>query len=160
MRVGQGFDAHRLVPDRSLRLGGIAVPHDRGLAGHSDGDVLLHAIASALLGALGQGDLGSHFPSSDPALADIASSRLLAEVMERVGAAGLSVGNLDATVIAQAPRLGPHREAMETEIARVLGVSVDRVNVKITSTDGLGDLGREEGIAAQAVVLLEGPGEG
>ena len=106
------------------------------------------------------GDLGSHFPSSDPALADIASSRLLAEVMERVGAAGLSVGNLDATVIAQAPRLGPHREAMETEIARVLGVSVDRVNVKITSTDGLGDLGREEGIAAQAVVLLEGPGEG
>ncbi|MEE2676949.1 MAG: 2-C-methyl-D-erythritol 2,4-cyclodiphosphate synthase [Myxococcota bacterium] len=160
MRVGQGFDAHRLVPDRPLRLGGIAVPHDRGLAGHSDGDVLLHAIASALLGALGQGDLGSHFPSSDPALADIASSRLLAEVMERVGAAGLSVGNLDATVIAQAPRLGPHREAMETEIARVLGVSVDRVNVKITSTDGLGDLGREEGIAAQAVVLLEGPGEG
>ena len=160
MRVGQGFDAHRLVPDRPLRLGGIAVPHDRGLAGHSDGDVLLHAIASALLGALGQGDLGSHFPSSDPALADIASSRLLAEVMERVGAAGLSVGNLDATVIAQAPRLGPHREAMETEIARLLGVYVDRVNVKITSTDGLGDLGREEGIAAQAVVLLEGPGEG
>ena len=157
MRIGQGFDAHRLVAGRPLRLGGIAVPHDRGLAGHSDGDVLLHAIASALLGALGQGDLGSHFPSSDPALADVASSRLLAEVMERVRAAGFSVGNLDATVIAQAPRLGPHRADMETAVARVLEVPVERVNVKITSTDGLGDLGREEGIAAQAVVLLEAP---
>ena len=160
MRIGQGVDAHRLVPGRPLRLGGVLVPHDRGLEGHSDGDVLLHAIASALLGALGEGDLGRHFPSSDPALAGVDSADLLARVGERVGAAGLRVGNLDATVIAQAPRLGPHLEKMESVIADRLGVEQTRVNVKVTSTDGLGAIGRGEGIAAQAIVLLVAEAEG
>lgn len=155
MRVGQGADAHRLVTGRPLRLGGITVPHDRGLEGHSDGDVLLHAIASALLGAIGEGDLGRHFPSSDPALEGVASTRLVEQVMERVRAAGYALGNLDATVVAQAPRLAAHLPKMEAAIAAVLDVAGERVNVKVTSTDGLGALGREEGIAALAVVLLE-----
>ena len=155
MRVGQGADAHRLVTGRPLRLGGITVPHDRGLEGHSDGDVLLHAIASALLGAIGEGDLGRHFPSSDPALEGVASTRLVEQVMERVRAAGYALGNLDATVVAQAPRLAAHLPKMEAAIAAVLDVAGARVNVKVTSTDGLGALGREEGIAALVVVLLE-----
>jgi 2-C-methyl-D-erythritol 2,4-cyclodiphosphate synthase len=153
--VGQGVDAHALAPGRALVLGGVAIPNDRGLAGHSDGDVLLHAVASALLGALGAGDLGEHFPSGDPGLAGIASGEILARVVAQVGAAGFAVGNLDATVIAQAPRLAPYRRAMAEELARRLGVEPARVNVKLTSTDGLGALGRGEGIAAQAVVLLE-----
>lgn len=155
MRVGQGVDAHALAPGRPLVLGGVAIPCERGLAGHSDGDVLLHAVASALLGALGAGDLGEHFPASDPDLAGMASGEILGQVAARVAAAGFAVGNVDATVIAQAPALSPYREAMARELARVLGVEPARVNVKITSTDGLGALGRAEGIAAQAVVLLE-----
>ena len=155
MRIGQGLDAHALVPGRALVLGGIAIPFERGLAGHSDGDVLLHAIASALLGALGEGDLGRHFPSSDPALAGIASGEILARVAARVRAAGFGVENVDATVVAQAPRLAPHLGAMEREIARTLAIGTERVNVKATSTDGLGAIGRGEGIAAQAVVLLD-----
>ena len=148
------MDAHALVPGRALVLGGIPIPFERGLAGHSDGDVLLHAIASALLGALGEGDLGRHFPSSDPALAGIASAEILARVAARVRSAGFGVENVDATVVAQAPRLAPHLEAMEQEIARTLAIGAERVNVKATSTDGLGALGRGEGIAALAVVLL------
>lgn len=155
MRIGQGVDAHRLVAGRPLRLGGVTLPHERGLEGHSDGDVLLHAVASALLGALGEGDLGRHFPSSDPALEGVASTRLLEQVMERVREAGFALENLDATVVAQAPRLAAHLPKMEAAIAAVLGVASDRVNVKVTSTDGLGALGREEGIAALAVVLLD-----
>jgi 2-C-methyl-D-erythritol 2,4-cyclodiphosphate synthase len=156
------MDAHALVPGRALVLGGIAIPFERGLAGHSDGDVLLHAIASALLGALGEGDLGRHFPSSDPALAGIASGEILARVAARVRAAGFAVENVDATVVAQAPRLAPHLEAMQKEIARTLAVGTERVNVKATSSDGLGAIGRGEGIAAQAVVLLaeRDPGRG
>ncbi len=162
MRIGQGSDAHALVPGRSLVLGGVVVPFERGLAGHSDGDVLLHAITSALLGALGEGDLGRHFPSSDPALAGIASVEILARVAARVRAAGFGVENVDATVVAQAPLLAPHLEAMEKEIARSLAIGAERVNVKATSTDGLGAIGRGEGIAAQAVVLLaeRDPGQG
>ena len=155
MRVGQGFDAHRLVPGRRLLLGGVAIDHDRGLEGHSDGDVLLHAVASALLGALGEGDLGEHFPSSDPTLAGVASGELVARVMERVRARGLAIGNLDSTVIAQTPRLSAYREKLEAGVADALGVATDRVNVKLTSTDRLGAIGRGEGIAASAVVLLE-----
>jgi 2-C-methyl-D-erythritol 2,4-cyclodiphosphate synthase len=155
VRIGQGFDAHQLVVGRPLLLGGIAIECDRGLEGHSDGDVLLHAVTSALLGALGQGDLGRHFPSSDPALRGIASSELLARVVAMVAAAGYAVGNVDATVIAQVPRLGPHREKMEASVAAVLDVAASRVNVKVTSTDGLGFIGREEGIAALVVVLIE-----
>lgn len=154
MRVGQGFDAHRLVEGRRLMLGGVEIAHSRGLEGHSDGDVLLHAVANALLGAMGDGDLGRHFPSSDAALRDIASSEILARVARRLATAGFEVANIDATVVAEEPRLSPHREKMESTIAAVLGVEVDRVNVKVTSTDGLGFAGRGEGIAAFAVVAL------
>jgi 2-C-methyl-D-erythritol 2,4-cyclodiphosphate synthase len=157
--VGQGFDAHRLVPGRPLRLGGVEVPWERGLEGHSDGDVLLHAITSALLGALGEGDLGRHFPSSDPALEGVSSARLLADVAVRVREAGWDLGNVDATIVAQQPRLAPHTAKMETAIAGVLGVPADRVNVKVTSTDGLGSVGRGEGMAALAVALLVRAGE-
>ena len=160
MRIGQGFDAHRLVPGRPLRLGGVEVPFARGLEGHSDGDVLLHAVASALLGALGQGDLGRHFPSSDPALAGIASGEILARVARRVREAGCAVGNVDATLIAEAPRLGDYLLEMAKSIAGILGIAGERVNVKVTSTDGLGSLGRGEGIAALAVALLEPAREG
>ena len=155
MRIGHGYDAHRLVAGRPLWLGGVDVPHARGLEGHSDGDVLLHAIASALLGALGAGDLGRHFPSSDPALAGIASRELLARVAARVREAGLRLAHLDGTIVAQEPRLAPFLSRMQQVIADVLGAALERVNVKVTSPDGLGAIGRGEGIAAHAVVLLE-----
>jgi len=159
VRIGQGFDAHRLVAGRPLRLGGVEIPHARGLEGHSDGDVLLHAVASALLGALGEGDLGRHFPSSDPKLAGIASREILERVVARVRAAGLAIGNVDATVVAQEPRLAPHLEKLSAGVADALGTDPARVNVKATSTDGLGSIGRGEGIAALAVALLV-PAEG
>ena len=155
VRVGQGIDSHRLVAGRPLRLGGVDVPFERGLEGHSDGDVLLHAVASALLGALGAGDLGTHFPSSDPRWQGVASSELVEAVMELVRERGFAVGNLDATVIAQVPRLAPFRDAMVRGVARCLDVDHARVSVKVTSTDGLGAIGRGDGITAQAVVLLE-----
>ncbi len=155
-RVGHGFDAHRLVAGRPLRLAGVEIPFDRGLEGHSDGDVVLHAVASALLGAVGAGDLGTHFPSSDPALEGVDSAVLLARVVEMVRAKGLVVGNVDATVIAQVPRLSPHREAMQERLANLLEAEPGAVNLKVTSTDRLGAIGREEGVAAQAVVLLRG----
>ena len=155
MRIGQGVDAHRLVEGRPLLLGGVAIPHERGLEGHSDGDVLLHALASALLGAIGMGDLGRHFPSADPNLEGVSSADLVSRVMAMVGERGLRVGNVDTTVVAQEPRLGPHLEKMRGSIADLLGVEVERVNVKVTSTDHLGALGRGEGIAALAVALLE-----
>lgn len=155
MRIGHGVDAHRLVPGRPLMLGGVEISHDRGLEGHSDGDVLLHAVTSALLGALGEGDLGRHFPSSDPSLRGVASGELLGQVAARVREAGMTLGNLDATIVAQAPRLGPHLVEMEAAIAGVLGVGSDRVNVKVTSTDEMGFTGRGEGVAALVVALLE-----
>jgi 2-C-methyl-D-erythritol 2,4-cyclodiphosphate synthase len=155
VRIGQGFDAHRLVAGRPLRLGGVEIPHPRGLEGHSDGDVLLHAVASALLGALGEGDLGRHFPSSDASLAGVSSAALLSRVVARMGERGYALGNLDATVVAQAPRLAPHQDAMRERIAKLLDAAPERVNVKVTSTDGIGAIGRGEGIAAFAVVLLE-----
>ena len=154
MRIGQGFDAHRLVAGRPLVLGGAEIPSERGLEGHSDGDVLLHAVASALLGALGEGDLGRHFPSSDPALAGIPSRAIVSRVAALVRAAGLAIGNVDATVVAETPRLAPHLAAMRAAIAEALGTEPARVNVKATSTDGLGAIGRGEGIAALAVALL------
>jgi 2-C-methyl-D-erythritol 2,4-cyclodiphosphate synthase len=159
VRIGQGFDAHALTPGRPLVLGGVEIPvaetGGRGLAGHSDGDVLLHAVASAVLGALGEGDLGRHFPSSDPSLAGVASSRLLAQVRDMMREAGFALGNLDATVIAQAPRLAPHQPKMRANLAALLDAPPERINVKVTSSDRLGALGREEGIAAMAVVLLQ-----
>jgi len=153
-RVGQGWDAHRLEPGRPLRLGGVEIPYERGLAGHSDGDVLLHAVARALLGAIAAGDLGEHFPSSDPRWQGADSAVFVEEAARRVAERGYAVANLDATVVAQAPRLAPHREAMRLRLAALLGAAVEDVSVQITSTDGLGAVGREEGIAAQVVVLL------
>jgi 2-C-methyl-D-erythritol 2,4-cyclodiphosphate synthase len=154
MRIGQGFDAHRLVPARSLMLGGIEVPYERGLEGHSDGDVLLHAIADALLGALGEGDLGAHFPSSDERWRGVASSRIVSDVVEKMRSRGFGVCNLDATIIAQAPRLAAYQPAMRSQVAVLLDVPPEAINLKVTSTDHLGALGRAEGIAAMAVVLL------
>lgn len=154
VRIGQGVDFHRLVADRPLWLGGVELPFDRGLAGHSDGDVLLHAVADAILGALGLGDLGAHFPSSDESLRGVASAELLARVIARMAAAGYRLGNLDATILAQVPRLSPHQTAMRKRLAEILGADEAAVNLKVTSTDGLGAIGRQEGIGAQAVVLL------
>lgn len=155
VRIGQGVDAHRLVAGRPLRLAGVEVPYERGLEGHSDGDVVLHAVASALLGALGAGDLGSHFPSSDPRWKGASSEVFVTAALDLARARGFAIGNVDATVIAQMPRLAPHRDAMVAALAVCLGIAPDRVSVKITSTDGLGAIGRGDGIAAQAIVLLE-----
>lgn len=155
MRIGQGFDAHRLVEGRPLRLAGVEIPGSRGLEGHSDGDVALHVVASAILGALGEGDLGRHFPSHDPDLEGADSAHLLTRVVERMAARGYRIGNLDCTIIAEAPRLAPFQDAMVTRLESLLACGGGRVNVKVTSTDRLGTIGREEGIAALAVVLLE-----
>lgn len=155
VRIGQGYDVHALAEGRRLVLGGVEIPSDRGLAGHSDGDVVLHAVADAVLGALGEGDLGRHFPSSDESLRGIASRELLLRVMALARKAGFGVGNCDVTVIAEAPRLAPYQAAMRSAVALALGVPEAQVNVKVTSTDGLGAIGRGEGIAAQAAVLLE-----
>ncbi len=155
MRIGQGFDVHRLVSGRALVLGGVRIPHYRGLAGHSDGDVLAHAVADALLGALGEGDLGRHFPSSDERWRDAAGAVFLADVTARVAQAGLAIANVDATLVAQEPRLAPYQTQIREGLAKQLGLDAARVSVKLKSTDGLGAIGRGEGIAAQAVVLLE-----
>lgn len=158
MRIGQGFDVHALVEGRRLVLGGVEIPHDRGLEGHSDGDALLHAVADAILGALGKGDLGRHFPSSDERYRGIASGEILREVVEQMERAGQRVANVDATIVAQAPRLAPYQKAMHENLTGLLGTDPGRVNVKVTSTDRLGAIGRGEGIAGLAVVLLEPAG--
>lgn len=155
VRIGQGIDAHALVAGRPLVLGGVSIEHDKGLEGHSDGDVLLHAVASALLGALGEGDLGRHFPSSDPSLEGIASGRILERVRDLVRERGFRIGNVDSTIIAQVPRLGPQLKKLRASLADLLETDPRRINVKVTSTDHLGAIGRGEGMAAQAVVLLE-----
>lgn len=155
MRIGQGFDAHRLVAGRPLRLGGVDIPSDRGLEGHSDGDVVLHVVATAIFGALGEGDLGRHFPSSDESLEGMDSAVLVERAVARMRARGYRLGNLDCTVIAQAPRLAPHQPAMTERVALLFGCETGRVNVKVTSTDHLGAIGRGEGIAASASLLIE-----
>ena len=155
IRVGLGFDLHPTTPDRPLVLGGVTVPAERGLDGHSDADVLSHAVAEAMLGALALGDLGRHFPDSDPRYRGISSLRLVAEVLALVTARGGRLVNVDATVIAQAPRLGPWLSEMAKRLAETLRVDPDRVSVKAKSPEGLGLLGREEGVAAMAVVNLE-----
>jgi 2-C-methyl-D-erythritol 2,4-cyclodiphosphate synthase len=154
-RIGTGFDAHRLVDGRPLMLGGVRIEHARGLEGHSDGDCLLHAICDAILGALGAGDLGRHFPSTDARWKGVASMRFLEDVARVLGERGYALGNLDATVIAQAPALAPHLDAMRAQIAQALAAPLESVSVKAKSTDALGAIGRGEGIAAQAVVLLQ-----
>ena len=153
-RVGEGWDTHILVPGRRLMLGGMEVPHTMGLMGHSDADALLHAITDALFGAAGLGDIGRHFPDTDPHFKGADSAVLLAEAMKRVRAAGYELGNLDATVIAQAPKLAPHIPAMCERIAAVLGVAVNRVNVKAKTAEKLGPVGQGLAMEARAVVLL------
>lgn len=155
MRVGQGFDVHALVPGRRLVLGGVDIPFGRGLLGHSDADVLLHAVIDALLGAAGLGDIGRHFPDSDPRFKDADSRGLLREAARLLERSGYRVGNIDATLIAQAPRLAPHTAAMAANIAADLGIEAGAVNVKAKTAERLGFAGRGEGIAAQAVVLIE-----
>jgi 2-C-methyl-D-erythritol 2,4-cyclodiphosphate synthase len=154
-RAGIGYDIHRLAADRRLVLGGVAIEHPTGLAGHSDGDVLLHALMDALLGAANLGDLGRHFPSDDPAYAGASSLGLLKRVGALIREAGFAVASLDATVIAQAPRLAPHVGAMRDAVAGALGIESDRVSVKATTNDGLGVVGSGEAIAALAIALLD-----
>lgn len=156
-RAGLGFDLHPLVGGRPLVLGGIAVPHEQGLDGHSDADVLTHAVCEALLGALALGDLGRMFPDTDPRWQGVSSLVLLEGVLDALRARGATLVNVDATVICQAPRLGPHLPAMATRLARTMGLEVDRVSVKAKSPEHLGHLGRGEGIAAMAVVSVEVP---
>ncbi|WP_129139192.1 2-C-methyl-D-erythritol 2,4-cyclodiphosphate synthase [Modicisalibacter coralii] len=155
MRIGHGFDVHRFGDGDHLMIGGVRIPHAQGFVAHSDGDVLLHALCDALLGACALGDIGHHFPDDDPRWAGADSRELLRDVLGHVAAAGYRVGNVDATVIAQAPKLAGHIAAMRETIAGDLGVTRDAVNVKATTTERLGFTGRGEGIAAEAVVLLE-----
>lgn len=154
IRIGHGFDVHAFAKSRKLMIGGVEIAHDRGLLGHSDADVLLHAICDALLGAAGLGDIGRHFPDTDPAYAGIDSRTLLRNVAQQLVALGWKVGNVDATIIAQAPKMAPHIAAMTTHIAADLGVAATRVNVKATTTERLGFTGRGEGIAAEAVCVI------
>jgi 2-C-methyl-D-erythritol 2,4-cyclodiphosphate synthase len=155
MRIGHGYDVHRLVEGRKLILGGVDIPYPKGLLGHSDADVLLHAISDAILGAIAEGDIGRHFPDTDPRYKGADSLKLLSHVMKLADDKGYRVGNLDATIVAQRPKLAPHIPLMRENIAVVLFAEIDRVNVKATTTEELGFAGRGEGIAAYAVVLME-----
>lgn len=153
-RIGQGYDCHKLVEGRKLIIGGVTIPHHVGLLGHSDADVLLHAITDAILGAAALGDIGKHFPDTDPQFKGADSRTLLREACRRVVATGYVIGNLDATIIAQQPKMAPHIAAMCANVAEDLGVGVGQVNIKAKTNEKLGYLGREEGIAAEAVALL------
>lgn len=155
MRVGMGYDVHKLTKDRDLILGGVTIPWEKGLLGHSDADVLIHAIMDALLGAAALGDIGKHFPDTDPAYKGISSVKLLSHVMELLKSNGFSVGNVDAVIIAQKPKMAPHIPQMKRNLAEAMGISENRVNIKATTEEGLGFTGREEGLASQAVCLLE-----
>ena len=155
--VGNGYDVHRLVEGKPLWLGGVQIAHSHGLSGHSDADVALHALTDAILGALGEGDIGAHFPPSDPQWRGAESHRFVRFAAERVAARGGSIDHVDVTIIAEAPKVGPHRDAMRTVIAEMLGIASDRVSVKATTTEGLGFTGRREGIAAQATATLRLP---
>ena len=154
MRIGHGYDVHRLVAERKLIMGGVEIPWEKGLLGHSDADVLLHAIADGILGAIGEGDIGRHFPDTDPAYKGADSLKLLAHVAGLANERGYRLGNLDATIIAQMPKMAPHIQAMRENIATVLNAGISQVNVKATTEEGLGFSGSGEGIAAHAVVLM------
>lgn len=155
MRIGQGYDVHPLVAGRKLIVGGVEIPYHKGLEGHSDADVLLHAICDALLGAAGLGDIGRHYPDTDAAYAGADSRALLRDVATKLAARNLRVVNIDATIVAQAPRMAPHMPRMIANIAADLGILPAAVNIKATTTEGLGFVGRLEGIAAQAIALLD-----
>ena len=155
MRIGQGYDIHTLAEGRALIIGGVTIPYERGLVGHSDADVLLHAICDALIGAAALGDIGKHFPDTDPRYAGVDSRKLLREVVQLLRARGYTIVNIDSTVIARAPKLAPYILAMRENIAADLDISVDAVNVKAKTAERLGAIGRGEGIVAEAVVLIE-----
>ena len=157
MRVGMGYDVHRLVEGRDLIMGGVKIPYEKGLLGHSDADVLLHAISDALLGAAALGDIGKHFPDTDPAYKGISSLLLLQKVGELLEEKGYLIENIDATIIAQAPKMRPHIDTMRENIAGALGISIEQVNVKATTEEGLGFTGTGEGISSQAICLLTSP---
>ncbi len=154
-RVGYGYDVHPLGVGRKLILGGVEIPHDKGLLGHSDSDVLVHAVCDALLGAMGEGDLGRHYPSSDPKYKGISSLTLLEDVIAKLKSKGYRIGNIDTVIVAQAPRLGPHLPAMQKKLAEATGIDPDLVNVKVKSGEGLDAVGREEGMTAHAICLIE-----
>ena len=155
LRIGLGYDVHAFGPDRKLILGGVDIPHHQGLVGHSDADVLAHAVADALLGAIRGGDIGKLFPDADPAYAGADSLKLLAAVADLVRSQGYEIVDIDCVVAAQAPKLSPHREAMRANLAQACGIAVDAIGVKATTTEHLGFEGREEGISAQAVALVQ-----
>ncbi|MDD5432255.1 MAG: 2-C-methyl-D-erythritol 2,4-cyclodiphosphate synthase [Candidatus Omnitrophica bacterium] len=155
LRIGIGYDIHRLVSGRKLFLGGIEIPFKKGLLGHSDGDVLLHAICDALLGAVAQGDIGAHFPDTEPIFQGIASTELLIKVYEIIKDKGYSINNIDAVVITEEPKLSGHKENMQKEIARIIGINEDSVSVKAKTNEKLGEIGKKQAIASFAVVLLE-----
>lgn len=155
MRIGMGYDVHRLVPDRDLILGGVKIPYELGLLGHSDADVMLHAVMDALLGAAALGDIGRHFPDTDPAYKGISSIRLLEHVGKMIEDKGYVIGNIDATIIAQRPKMAPHIAQMRKNMAKALNISEDRINVKATTEEGLGFTGEGLGISSQAICLLE-----
>ena len=154
IRIGQGYDVHKFGGEGPVRIGGIDIPYEQGLVAHSDGDVLLHALTDALLGAIGEGDIGLWFPDHDPQFKGADSSTLLTAVMDRVRALGYSISNLDLTVICERPKINPHREQIKMRVAEVLKLPQSRVNIKATTTEGLGFTGRKEGVAAMAAVLL------
>ena len=155
MRIGIGYDIHRLVKGRSLILGGVFIAHEKGLQGHSDADVLTHAICDALLGATGLGDIGTHFPDSDPRYKDISSLTLLTETCRLMTDKGFRIVNLDATLFAETPKVAPHRHKMQTKLAGAMNISPAEINIKATTTEGLGVIGKGEGIAAMAVALID-----
>ncbi|CEN22840.1 2-C-methyl-D-erythritol 2 [[Clostridium] sordellii] len=154
MRVGMGYDVHKLVKNRKLILGGVEIPHEKGLLGHSDADVLLHAIMDSILGALALGDIGKHFPDTDEKFKGADSMKLLEHVYNLIKEKGYVIGNLDATIIAQAPKMAPHIQDMRFNIARVLNTDIDNINVKATTEEGLGFTGNKEGISSQSICLL------
>ncbi len=155
MRIGMGYDIHRLVAGRKLVLGGIVIPFEKGLWGHSDADVLVHAVIDALLGAAGLGDIGQHFPDTEPEFKDISSLKLLSKTYELINGKGFTVQNIDATIFAEAPKLSHYKAAMQKNIAQAIEIEQDRVNVKATTCEGLGTVGKGEGMAAQCIALLK-----
>ncbi len=154
MRIGMGYDVHRLVPGRKLVIGGVSIPFEKGLLGHSDADVLVHAVCDALLGAACLGDIGLHFPDTAPEFKDICSIKLLGRTYEMVSKKGFSIQNIDSTIFAESPKFSPYREEMQKNIAQAIEIAPDRVNIKATTTEGLGMIGKGEGIGAMCIVLI------
>ncbi|ATC60971.1 MAG: 2-C-methyl-D-erythritol 2,4-cyclodiphosphate synthase [Lactococcus raffinolactis] len=154
LKIGHGYDVHQLVTGRELIIGGVNIPHETGLLGHSDADVLLHAITDAIIGALGMGDIGHAFPDTNPETEGIASTQILADIYQKMVEKGYEIGNIDATILAEAPKMAPHLQEMKQNIARILQTDITNINIKATTTEKLGFVGRREGMACEAVVLI------